>query len=100
MYFYCNTRLTNVDEDGSLYGVSGGSGGYAETIFRYAARALFNREIEGPLDFKVLRNSDFREVTLEVILSSSHIGKATPAVAFGSLCITPAYANRWRADLF
>ncbi|KQK13212.1 hypothetical protein BRADI_1g08620v3 [Brachypodium distachyon] len=58
--------LTNVDEDGHLYGVSGGSGGYAETIFRYAARALFNREIEGPLDFKILRNSDFREVTLEV----------------------------------
>ena len=58
--------LTNVDDDGHLYGVSGGSGGYAETIFRYAARALFNREIEGPLDFKILRNSDFREVTLEV----------------------------------
>jgi len=58
--------LTNVDEDGHLYGVSGGSGGYAETIFRYAARALFNREIEGSLDFKILRNSDFREVTLEV----------------------------------
>ena len=60
-------RLTNVDDGGHLYGVSGGSGGYAETIFRYAARALFNREIEGPLDFKILRNSDFREVTLEVI---------------------------------
>uniref|UniRef100_A0A453LTF8 Iron hydrogenase large subunit C-terminal domain-containing protein n=2 Tax=Aegilops tauschii subsp. strangulata TaxID=200361 RepID=A0A453LTF8_AEGTS len=59
--------LTNVDDDGHLYGVSGGSGGYAEAIFRYAARVLFNREIEGPLDFKVLRNSDFREVTLEVI---------------------------------
>ncbi|KAL5675579.1 hypothetical protein ACJX0J_011710, partial [Zea mays] len=25
--------LTNVDEEGHLYGVSGGSGGYAETIF-------------------------------------------------------------------
>uniref|UniRef100_A0ACD5WDI0 Uncharacterized protein n=2 Tax=Avena sativa TaxID=4498 RepID=A0ACD5WDI0_AVESA len=58
--------LTNVDEDGHLYGVSGGSGGYAETIFRYAARALFNREIEGSLDFKILRNSDFREIALEV----------------------------------
>jgi hypothetical protein len=110
MYFHCNTRLTNVDEDGHLYGVSGGSGGYAETIFRYAARALFNKEIEGPLDFKILRNSDFREVTLEVILSLSHIGllkatpasvkKSTPAVAFGSLCMISVYANRWRANLF
>ncbi|KAG8044766.1 hypothetical protein GUJ93_ZPchr0604g7110, partial [Zizania palustris] len=58
--------LTNVDDDGHLYGVSGGSGGYAETIFRYAAHTLFNREIQGPLDFRIIRNSDFREVTLEV----------------------------------
>ncbi|KAL5217001.1 hypothetical protein ABZP36_017685 [Zizania latifolia] len=58
--------LTNVDDDGHLYGVSGGSGGYAETVFRYAAHVLFNREIQGPLDFRILRNSDFREVTLEV----------------------------------
>lgn len=59
-------RLTNVDEEGNLYGVSGGSGGYAEMVFRHAARAIYKREIEGPLDFKILRNSDFREITLEV----------------------------------
>jgi len=58
--------LTNVDEEGNLYGVSGGSGGYAETVFRHAARAIYKREIEGPLDFRILRNSDFREITLEV----------------------------------
>lgn len=58
--------LTNVDEQGSLYGVSGGSGGYAETVFRYAAKVLFGREIDGPLDFRILRNSDFRELSLEV----------------------------------
>eukprot|EP00262_Sarcandra_glabra_P010880 TRINITY_DN2646_c0_g1_i1.p1 TRINITY_DN2646_c0_g1~~TRINITY_DN2646_c0_g1_i1.p1 ORF type:complete len:263 (-),score=55.40 TRINITY_DN2646_c0_g1_i1:52-744(-) len=58
--------LTNVDEDGHLYGVHGGSGGYAETIFRHAAKTLFGREIKGPLEFKILRNSDFREVNLEV----------------------------------
>ncbi|KAL6894054.1 hypothetical protein ACP4OV_008152 [Aristida adscensionis] len=58
--------LTNVDEEGRLYGVRGGSGGYAETIFRHAARTLYKREIDGPLDFKILRNSDFREITLEV----------------------------------
>ncbi|XP_072990027.1 protein NAR1 isoform X2 [Typha latifolia] len=58
--------LTNVDEEGHLYGVSGGSGGYAETVFRHAAKTLFGRDIEGPVDFKIIRNSDFREVTLEV----------------------------------
>lgn len=58
--------LTNVDDEGHLYGVSGGSGGYAETVFRYAARVIYKREIEGPLDFRILRNSDFREITLEV----------------------------------
>lgn len=59
-------RLTNVDEGGLLYGVSGGSGGYAETVFRHAAKTLFGKEIEEPLEFRSVRNSDFREVTLEV----------------------------------
>ncbi|OWM85637.1 protein NAR1 [Punica granatum] len=58
--------MTNVNEHGELYGVRGSSGGYAETVFRYAAKALFGRDVEGPLDFKVIRNSDFQEVTLEV----------------------------------
>lgn len=58
--------LTNVDEEGHLYGVSGSSGGYAETIFRHAAKTLFGKEIKGPIDFKILRNSDFRELSLEV----------------------------------
>ncbi|KAF5474958.1 hypothetical protein F2P56_006810 [Juglans regia] len=58
--------LTNVNEEGHLYGVHGSSGGYAETIFRYAAKTLFGREIDGPLDFRIIRNSDFQEVTLEV----------------------------------
>ncbi|KAJ6741519.1 CYTOSOLIC FE-S CLUSTER ASSEMBLY FACTOR CG17683-RELATED [Salix viminalis] len=58
--------LTNVSEEGYLYGVPGSSGGYAETVFRYAARMLFGREVEGPLAFRSLRNMDFREVTLEV----------------------------------
>lgn len=65
-YVHCWSRLTNVDDDGQLYGVSGGSGGYAETVFRHAAHVLFDRKIEGSVDFRILRNSDFREVTLEV----------------------------------
>ncbi|KAF5728842.1 cytosolic Fe-S cluster assembly factor narfl [Tripterygium wilfordii] len=58
--------LTNVTEEGHLYGVSGSSGGYAETIFRYAAKVLFGMDIKGPLNFKIIRNSDFQEVSLEV----------------------------------
>ncbi|KAL3521831.1 hypothetical protein ACH5RR_014665 [Cinchona calisaya] len=58
--------LTNVDEGGHLYGVHGSSGGYADTIFRYAGKILFGKDIVGPLDFKTIRNSDFREVALEV----------------------------------
>lgn len=62
--------MTNVNEEGYLYGVTGGSGGYAETVFRHAAKTLFGRDIEGPIEFKTLRNSDFREVVLEVRLPS------------------------------
>lgn len=63
--------MTNVDEEGHLYGVNGGSGGYAETIFRHAAKVLFGKEIEGPLNFRTIRNSDFREVALEVSIFSN-----------------------------
>ncbi|CAA3030689.1 NAR1 [Olea europaea subsp. europaea] len=58
--------LSNVDEEGRIYGVRGGSGGYADTVFRHAARMLFGKEFGGPLQFKTVRNSDFQEVTLEV----------------------------------
>lgn len=58
--------LTNINEEGDLYGVRGSSGGYAETIFRYAAKTLFGRQIDDRLTFRSIRNSDFQEVTLEV----------------------------------
>ncbi|KAL2495610.1 ferredoxin hydrogenase [Forsythia ovata] len=58
--------LSNVDKEGHIYGVRGSSGGYADTLFRHAAKILFAKEIEGPLQFKTIRNSDFQEVTLEV----------------------------------
>ncbi|XP_051134811.1 protein NAR1 isoform X2 [Andrographis paniculata] len=58
--------LSNVDEEGHLFGVRGSSGGYADTIFRYAAKVLFGKEIEGPLEYKTIKNADLREVTLEV----------------------------------
>ncbi|KAI4303555.1 hypothetical protein MLD38_039166 [Melastoma candidum] len=61
-----DTLMTNVDQHGNLYGVCGSSGGYAETIFRYAAKELFNLDVKGPLDFKIIRNADLQEVTLDV----------------------------------
>ncbi|KAM5588907.1 protein NAR1 [Rosa sericea] len=60
-----DSMLTNFS-DGHLYGVRGSSGGYAETIFRYAANVIFGRDIEGPVDFRTIKNSDFQEVTLEM----------------------------------
>ncbi|KAF1882450.1 hypothetical protein Lal_00039098 [Lupinus albus] len=60
--------LTNINEEGYLYGVRGSSGGYAETIFRYAAKTLFGRQIDGPLNFRNIRNSDFQEVEGKTVL--------------------------------
>ncbi|XP_030496336.2 protein NAR1 [Cannabis sativa] len=61
-----DNMLTNVNDEGHIYGVPGSSGGYGETIFRRAAKVLFGKTIEGPLEFKTIRNSDFQEVTMEV----------------------------------
>ena len=44
----------------------GGSGGYLEHVFRYAAAKLFGIEVRGALEYKIprARNLDLREVTL------------------------------------
>nr|CAI5870302.1 unnamed protein product [Callosobruchus analis] len=42
-----------------------GSGGYADHIFRYAAKELFGEEVSLPLVYRQLRNPDFKEATLE-----------------------------------
>lgn len=44
---------------------SSGSGGYSEYIFKYAARKLFNINID-QAEFKILRNNDLREAILEI----------------------------------
>lgn len=41
-----------------------GSGGFAEHIFKYAVRELFGDELN-ELNFKTLRNPDFREISYE-----------------------------------
>ncbi|KAF2883849.1 hypothetical protein ILUMI_22318 [Ignelater luminosus] len=44
--------------------IGSGSGGYADHIFQYAAKELFGLECD-KLEYKNLRNPDFREVILE-----------------------------------
>ncbi|EDW02951.1 probable cytosolic Fe-S cluster assembly factor GH10760 [Drosophila grimshawi] len=41
------------------------SGGYAEHIFKYAAKELFNEDTPTELQFRALRNRDFSEICLE-----------------------------------
>ncbi|BFF94009.1 probable cytosolic Fe-S cluster assembly factor GL21135 [Drosophila madeirensis] len=41
------------------------SGGYAEHIFKFAAKELFSEDPPSELKFKQLRNRDFREISLE-----------------------------------
>jgi iron only hydrogenase large subunit-like protein len=43
---------------------SSGSGGYSDYVFKYAAKVLFNEDVT-QLEYKNLRNPDFREVILE-----------------------------------
>lgn len=43
---------------------SSGSGGFSDHIFKYAAKELFDMDVV-ELNYKNLRNPDFREVTLE-----------------------------------
>jgi iron only hydrogenase large subunit-like protein len=57
--------FTNIDDEGQLYGPPGGSGGYTESIFRHAAKALYGVDVTN-VEFKSGRNPDFKTVTLEL----------------------------------
>ncbi|KAM0733431.1 putative cytosolic Fe-S cluster assembly factor [Formica fusca] len=55
----------NKEIENKLWGHSGsGSGGYADFIFRYAAKNLFDEE-DVVVDFKNLRNPDYQEAELK-----------------------------------
>lgn len=56
--------FTNIHGD-TLYGTKGGSGGYLEYIFKYAAKTLFNVDVT-EMKYTQGRTADFKEVTLEV----------------------------------
>ena len=49
----------------TIFGAKGGSGGYLEYIFKYAAKALYNVDV-AEMKYTVGRNPDFKEVQLEV----------------------------------
>jgi len=57
--------FTNITDEGQLFGVSGGSGGYIEYIFRYAAKELFGVTVD-KLEYKNVRGTDHQSLTLEV----------------------------------
>ncbi|CAC5385014.1 Probable cytosolic Fe-S cluster assembly factor CPIJ010948,Probable cytosolic Fe-S cluster assembly factor narfl,Nuclear prelamin A recognition factor,Cytosolic iron-sulfur assembly component 3,Protein NAR1,Probable cytosolic Fe-S cluster assembly factor GJ13047,Probable cytosolic Fe-S cluster assembly factor v1g210509,Probable cytosolic Fe-S cluster assembly factor GM20417,Probable cytosolic Fe-S cluster assembly factor AAEL012261,Probable cytosolic Fe-S cluster assembly factor GF22738,Probable cytosolic len=57
--------FTQIHEGQLLNHAGGGSGGYLEHILKYTAHNLFGQDVT-QIDYKVLRNQDFQEVTLEV----------------------------------
>ncbi|XP_068605743.1 cytosolic Fe-S cluster assembly factor narfl [Brachionichthys hirsutus] len=59
-----DTMFSSVSEDEFLNHDGSGSGGYLHHVFTYAAKQLFGEEVKD-LTYKVLRNKDFQEVTLE-----------------------------------
>lgn len=62
-----DTLFTNIEGE-TLFGAKGGSGGYLEYIFRYAAKVLYNVDVKEINYTAVGRraNNDFKEVQLEV----------------------------------
>ncbi|XP_042293489.1 cytosolic iron-sulfur assembly component 3 [Sceloporus undulatus] len=60
-----DSMFSSLSKDQFLLGHSGGgSGGYLEHIYKYAAKELFGVHVE-EIQYKTLRNKDFQEVTLE-----------------------------------
>ncbi|XP_019737041.1 cytosolic Fe-S cluster assembly factor narfl [Hippocampus comes] len=59
-----DTLFSNVKDGEFLSHAGSGSGGYLHHVFTYAARQIFGEETK-ELTYKILRNKDFQEVTLE-----------------------------------
>ena len=60
-----DTMFTQTHANQLLNHDGGGSGGYLEHVLKYAAHNLFGHDVT-QIEYKVLRNQDFQEVTLEV----------------------------------
>ncbi|GIL48012.1 hypothetical protein Vafri_4733 [Volvox africanus] len=66
--------LPGVPADEHLYGVPHGSssGGYADFVFRTAAREVFGIEVPpGPLPWRTRRNADLQELSLSDVITTS-----------------------------
>ncbi|XP_061455106.1 cytosolic iron-sulfur assembly component 3 [Rhineura floridana] len=59
-----DSMFSSLFEEELLGHSGGGSGGYLEHIYKYAARELFGIQVE-EVRYKTLKNKDFQEVTLE-----------------------------------
>ncbi|KYO30827.1 cytosolic iron-sulfur assembly component 3 [Alligator mississippiensis] len=59
-----DAMFSSTAEEELLGHSGGGSGGYLEHIYRYAAKDLFGIEV-AEVQYKPLKNKDFQEVTLE-----------------------------------
>ncbi|XP_067390456.1 cytosolic iron-sulfur assembly component 3 isoform X1 [Emydura macquarii macquarii] len=59
-----DTMFSSVSEEELLGHSGGGSGGYLEHIYKYAAKELFGIQVD-KVQYKPLKNKDFQEVTLE-----------------------------------
>ncbi|CAI5509062.1 unnamed protein product [Closterium sp. Naga37s-1] len=79
-----DSMLTNADASGHLYGVAGGSGGYAEAVLRYAALELFGVHVPpGPLEWQQVRNADMRECSVAV--DGQHVLRVACAYGFRNI---------------
>ncbi|XP_075686699.1 cytosolic iron-sulfur assembly component 3 [Rhinoderma darwinii] len=59
-----DTQFSSAVDNEPLGHEGGGSGGYLEHIFKYAAQELFGLHVD-EIKYKPLKNKDFQEVTLE-----------------------------------
>lgn len=57
--------FSSVDQEELVGHSGGGSGGFLENIFTYAAKELYGQTVDN-ITYKTLRNKDFKEVTLQV----------------------------------
>jgi len=65
---------------------SAGSGGYLETVFRAAAKALFGRSLpDGPLPVRLGRNADWRELVLEDEVTGQTLLRFAAAYGFRNI---------------
>ncbi|KAG8557359.1 hypothetical protein GDO81_016604 [Engystomops pustulosus] len=62
--FPLDTQFSSAVENEPLGHEGGGSGGYLEHIYKYAAQELFGLHVD-EIKYKPLKNKDFQEVTLE-----------------------------------